>query len=131
VVRVAVKAHGLSSFSFLRFLVRAGFPLLFGREVNEDLIVGEVVVLVGDHIPVEDDPGHLVGESPVDEPPSPQNVEDLLSSLFEELSKAATPSQDSDMISILERGLILRAPSTPAAEAQPLVPLRAAEEISS
>ena len=40
---------------------------------------------------------------------SKKNVEDLLSSLFEELSKTATPSQDSDMISILERGLILRA----------------------
>jgi len=38
-----------------------------------------------------------------------KNVEDLLNSLFEELSKTVTTSQDLDMISMLERGLILRA----------------------
>jgi DNA-binding NtrC family response regulator len=38
-----------------------------------------------------------------------KNVEDLLNSLFEELSKTPAASQDLDMISILERGLILRA----------------------
>jgi nitrogen regulation protein NR(I) len=38
-----------------------------------------------------------------------KNVEDLLNSLFEELSKTSSTSQDFDMISILERGLILRA----------------------
>ena len=38
-----------------------------------------------------------------------KNVEDLVNSLFEELSKTPAASQDLDMISILERGLILRA----------------------
>ena len=38
-----------------------------------------------------------------------KNVEDLLDVLFEELSKAPATSQDLDMISTLERGLILRA----------------------
>jgi nitrogen regulation protein NR(I) len=38
-----------------------------------------------------------------------KDVEDLLDALFEELSNNLTPSQDSDMISSLERGLILRA----------------------
>lgn len=37
-----------------------------------------------------------------------KNVEDLLDSLFQELSRTPAISQDSDMISILERGLILR-----------------------
>jgi nitrogen regulation protein NR(I) len=45
----------------------------------------------------------------VEEEMSKENVEDLLNSLFEELSKTTTISQDLDMISILERGLILRA----------------------
>jgi DNA-binding NtrC family response regulator len=45
----------------------------------------------------------------VEEEMSKENVEDLLNSLFEELSKTTTASQDLDMISILERGLILRA----------------------
>jgi Fis family transcriptional regulator len=36
-------------------------------------------------------------------------MEDLLDILFEELSKASTTLQDSDMISLAERGLILRA----------------------
>jgi nitrogen regulation protein NR(I) len=36
-------------------------------------------------------------------------IEDILDILFEELSKTPVPSQDLDMISILERGLILRA----------------------
>ena len=40
---------------------------------------------------------------------SKKNVEDLLDSLFEELSTPSTASQDMDMISSLERGLILRA----------------------
>jgi nitrogen regulation protein NR(I) len=40
---------------------------------------------------------------------SKKNVEDLLDSLFEELSAPSTASQDMDMISSLERGLILRA----------------------
>jgi two-component system, NtrC family, response regulator AtoC len=40
---------------------------------------------------------------------SKKNVEDLLNSLFEELSKTAETSQNLDMISVLERGLILRA----------------------
>ncbi len=38
-----------------------------------------------------------------------KKVEDLLDALFEELSNAPTPSQNLDMISNLERGLILRA----------------------
>jgi nitrogen regulation protein NR(I) len=38
-----------------------------------------------------------------------KNVEDLLDALFEELSSNLSSSQDSDMISSLERGLILRA----------------------
>jgi nitrogen regulation protein NR(I) len=38
-----------------------------------------------------------------------KTVEDLLNSLFEELSKNPAASHDLDMISILERGLILRA----------------------
>ena len=45
----------------------------------------------------------------VEEEISKENVEDLLDSFFEELSKTTTISQDLDMISILERGLILRA----------------------
>jgi DNA-binding NtrC family response regulator len=40
---------------------------------------------------------------------SKKNVEDLLDALFEELSMAPTASQEMDMISSLERGLILRA----------------------
>jgi DNA-binding NtrC family response regulator len=40
---------------------------------------------------------------------SKKNVEDLLDALFEELSKAPAASQDLDIISTLERGLILRA----------------------
>ena len=40
---------------------------------------------------------------------SKKNVEGLLDTLFEEFSKAPAASQDLDMISILERGLILRA----------------------
>jgi len=40
---------------------------------------------------------------------SKKNVEDLLDALFEEFSKAPATSQDLDMISNLERGLILRA----------------------
>ena len=40
---------------------------------------------------------------------SKKNVEDLLDAIFEEFSKAPAPSPDSDMISSLERGLILRA----------------------
>ncbi|HMK75273.1 MAG TPA: sigma-54 dependent transcriptional regulator [Thermodesulfobacteriota bacterium] len=40
---------------------------------------------------------------------SKKNVEDLLDALFEELSNAPTASQEMDMISSLERGLILRA----------------------
>ena len=40
---------------------------------------------------------------------SKKNVEDLLDALFEELSNAPATSQDLDMISNLERGLILRA----------------------
>lgn len=38
-----------------------------------------------------------------------KNVEDLLDALFEEFSKAPVAAQDLDMISNLERGLILRA----------------------
>ena len=38
-----------------------------------------------------------------------KNVKDLLDALFEELSKGSATSQEMDMISILERGLILRA----------------------
>ena len=40
---------------------------------------------------------------------SKKNVEDLLDALFDKFSKAPVPSSDSDMISSLERGLILRA----------------------
>jgi len=40
---------------------------------------------------------------------SKKNVEDLLDALFEELSKAPATSKDLDMISRMERGLILRA----------------------
>ena len=40
---------------------------------------------------------------------SKKNVEDLLDALFEELSNTPTASQEMDMISSLERGLILRA----------------------
>jgi nitrogen regulation protein NR(I) len=40
---------------------------------------------------------------------SKKNVEDLLDALFEELSKAPAASQGLDIISTLERGLILRA----------------------
>ena len=40
---------------------------------------------------------------------SKKNVEDLLDALFEEFSKTLASSQDLDMISNLERGLILRA----------------------
>ena len=40
---------------------------------------------------------------------SKKNVEDLLDALFEELSNSLASSQDSDMISSSERGLILRA----------------------
>ncbi len=40
---------------------------------------------------------------------SKKNVEDLLDALFEELSTGLVTSQDLDMISSLERGLILRA----------------------
>jgi DNA-binding NtrC family response regulator len=40
---------------------------------------------------------------------STKPMEDLLDILFEELSKASTTLQDSDMISLAERGLILRA----------------------
>jgi DNA-binding protein Fis len=40
---------------------------------------------------------------------SKKNVEDLLDALFEEFSNAPATSQDLDMISNLERGLILRA----------------------
>ncbi len=40
---------------------------------------------------------------------SKKNLEDLLDALFEEFSKAPAALQGSDMISILERGLILRA----------------------
>jgi nitrogen regulation protein NR(I) len=40
---------------------------------------------------------------------SKKNVEDLLDALFEELSTPPTASQETDMISSLERGLILRA----------------------
>ena len=50
-----------------------------------------------------------MGEAEVEEELSKENVEDLLDSLFEELSKTTTISQDLDMISTLERGLILRA----------------------
>ncbi|RPJ06008.1 MAG: sigma-54-dependent Fis family transcriptional regulator [Deltaproteobacteria bacterium] len=38
-----------------------------------------------------------------------KNVEDLLGLLFEELSSASVLSQDMDMISVIEKGLILRA----------------------
>ena len=38
-----------------------------------------------------------------------KTVEDLLDILFEELSRASIASQDLDMISIFEKGLILRA----------------------
>ncbi len=44
-----------------------------------------------------------------DEELSKKNVEDLLDALFEELSSPLASSPDSDMISSLERGLILRA----------------------
>lgn len=44
-----------------------------------------------------------------EEEPSKKNVEDLLDALFEEFSRAPVTSQDLDIISILERGLILRA----------------------
>ena len=40
---------------------------------------------------------------------SKKPIEDLLGILFEELSKGSVASQEMDMISILERGLILRA----------------------
>jgi two-component system NtrC family response regulator/two-component system nitrogen regulation response regulator GlnG len=43
------------------------------------------------------------------EEPSKKNVEDLLDALFEELSTSPVTSQDLDMISSLERGLIHRA----------------------
>jgi DNA-binding NtrC family response regulator len=45
----------------------------------------------------------------VEEEMSKKNVEDLLNSLFEELSETAPTSHDLDMISMLEKGLILRA----------------------
>jgi len=45
----------------------------------------------------------------VEEEWSKKNVDDLLDTLFEELSKAPAASQDLDIISTLERGLILRA----------------------
>jgi DNA-binding NtrC family response regulator len=45
----------------------------------------------------------------VDEESGKKNVEELLDTLFEEFSKAPATSQDLDMISNLERGLILRA----------------------
>jgi DNA-binding NtrC family response regulator len=45
----------------------------------------------------------------VDEESGKKNVEELLNALFEEFSKAPATSQDLDMISNLERGLILRA----------------------
>jgi DNA-binding protein Fis len=38
-----------------------------------------------------------------------RSIEDLLNILFEELSKGSMTSQELDMISTLERGLILRA----------------------
>lgn len=44
-----------------------------------------------------------------EEESSKKNVEDLLNALFEEFSTAPVTSQDLDMISSLERGLILRA----------------------
>jgi len=44
-----------------------------------------------------------------EEEPSKKNVEDLLDALFEELSTGPVTSQGLDMISSLERGLILRA----------------------
>jgi two-component system NtrC family response regulator/two-component system nitrogen regulation response regulator GlnG len=44
-----------------------------------------------------------------EEEPNKKNVEDLLDALFEELSTGPVTSQDLDMISSLERGLILRA----------------------
>jgi len=44
-----------------------------------------------------------------EEEPSKKNVEDLLDALFEELSTGPVASQGLDMISSLERGLILRA----------------------
>jgi DNA-binding NtrC family response regulator len=44
-----------------------------------------------------------------EEEPSKKNVEDLLDTLFEELSTSPGTSQDLDMISSLERGLIHRA----------------------
>jgi nitrogen regulation protein NR(I) len=44
-----------------------------------------------------------------EEEESKKNVEDLLDALFEELSNAPAAPQDLDMISNLERGLILRA----------------------
>jgi len=44
-----------------------------------------------------------------EEEQSKKNVEDLLDALFEEFSNAPAASQDLDMISNLERGLILRA----------------------
>ncbi len=45
----------------------------------------------------------------VEEELSKKNAEDLLDALFEEFSNAPATSQDLDMISSLERGLILRA----------------------
>jgi nitrogen regulation protein NR(I) len=45
----------------------------------------------------------------VEEELSKKNVEDLLDALFKEFSKASAAAQDLDMISNLERGLILRA----------------------
>jgi nitrogen regulation protein NR(I) len=45
----------------------------------------------------------------VEEDLSKRNLEDLLDALFEEVSKAPATLQDLDMISVLERGLILRA----------------------
>ena len=44
-----------------------------------------------------------------EEEPNKKNVEDLLDALFEELSTGPVTSQDLDMISSLERGMILRA----------------------
>ncbi len=44
-----------------------------------------------------------------EEEPRKKNIEDLLDALFEEFSTAAVTSQDLDMISSLERGLIHRA----------------------
>jgi transcriptional regulator with PAS, ATPase and Fis domain len=76
----------------------------------ENVLKRAIVLCQGEWI-LED---HLLFEKgwekrEVEEELSKKNVEDLLDAFFAELSKSPATSQDLDMISILERGLILRA----------------------